>query len=75
VAVDAHFGRLVDVGDVAAIAAAILATLTETAPRDQLRRRAESFGVEAAVERYLEVLAGCLESSSGTRRSRSSSTA
>jgi glycosyltransferase involved in cell wall biosynthesis len=72
---DGRFGRLVDVGDVAAIAAAILATLTEPPPRDQLRRRAESFGVEVAVERYVEVLAGCLESNSGTRRSRSSSTA
>jgi glycosyltransferase involved in cell wall biosynthesis len=65
---DGRYGRLVAVGDVSAIAAAILATLTESPPREELRRRADSFGVEVAVERYLEVLAGCLESSNGTRR-------
>jgi glycosyltransferase involved in cell wall biosynthesis len=70
-----RFGRLVAVGAVPAIAAAILATLAESPPRDELRRRAESFGVTIAVERYLEVLAGCVESSNDTRRSRSSSTA
>lgn len=62
------FGRLVGVGDEQAIAAAILATLVEPPPRDELRRRAESFGMKAAVERYLEVLAGCLEGKSGTAR-------
>jgi len=76
-----RYGRLVGVGDVRAIATAILATLTEAPPRETLRRRAEGFGVEAAVDRYLEVLAGCLERSSSTdsrvptRRSQSSSTA
>jgi glycosyltransferase involved in cell wall biosynthesis len=63
-----RYGRLVAVGAVRAIGAAILATLEESSPRDELRRRAESFGVEVAVERYLEVLAGCLERSNGTRR-------
>jgi len=76
-----RFGRLVGVGDERAIAAAILATLVEAPPREELRRRAESFGMKAAVDRYLEVLAGCLESRSGTaheagtRTSRYSSTA
>jgi len=76
-----RFGRLVGVGDEHAIAAAILATLVESPPRDELRRRAESFGIKVAVDRYLEVLAGCLEGRSGTkhqadvRTSRYSSTA
>lgn len=70
-----RFGRLVPVGDVAAIAEAILATLAEPPNRDLLRGRAQSFGVEAAVESYLEVLVGCRESRDGMRTSRSSSTA
>lgn len=57
------FGRLVPVGDVDAIAAAILATLVEVPRRDELRRRARSFGIDAAVDRYTEVLAGCLKRS------------
>jgi glycosyltransferase involved in cell wall biosynthesis len=76
-----RFGRLVDIGDASAIAEAILDTLAEAPPRELLRRRAESFGIEEAVERYLEVLGGCLEhrhetiAGAGTRRSPYSSTA
>jgi glycosyltransferase involved in cell wall biosynthesis len=65
---DGRYGRLVAVGDVRAIGAAILATLAESPSRDELRRRADSFGVEGAVERYVEVLVGCVESSNGMRK-------
>ncbi len=50
------YGTLVPVGDAAAMAHAILATL-ETAPdRARLRRRAALFSVDAAAERYLDAL-------------------
>ncbi len=52
------YGRLVPVGDDAALANAILATLDNPPPRDRLRDRAQFFSVDCAVERYLDVLLG-----------------
>ena len=52
------YGRLVPVGDDAALANAILATLDNPPPRDHLRDRAQFFSVDCAVERYLDVLLG-----------------
>lgn len=57
---DGRYGRLVPVGDVAAIARAVTSTLEEAPDRDVLRARAEAFPVHSAVEGYLEVLAQCL---------------
>ena len=50
------YGRLVPVGDDAALAKAILATLDYPLPRGRLRDRAQLFSVDRAVERYLDVL-------------------
>lgn len=52
-------GTLMDVGDVEALAQAILAQLREPASaeqREQLRRRAAEFSLDRALDRYLEVL-------------------
>jgi glycosyltransferase involved in cell wall biosynthesis len=49
-------GRLVPVDDDAALADAILATLSATSNAAELRRRAADFSVERAVDRYLEIL-------------------
>jgi glycosyltransferase involved in cell wall biosynthesis len=51
-----RYGRLVPVGDDAALADAILATLRESPSAQELRSRAADFSVERAVERYLELL-------------------
>jgi glycosyltransferase involved in cell wall biosynthesis len=51
-----RYGRLVPVGDDAALAQAILATWQEAPSAQELRSRAADFSVERAVERYLEVL-------------------
>jgi glycosyltransferase involved in cell wall biosynthesis len=52
-----RLGRLVPVGDDAAMAAAILATLAAAPDREALRARAGIFGAERAVEGYLACLA------------------
>jgi glycosyltransferase involved in cell wall biosynthesis len=51
-----RFGRLVPIGDAAALGAALLATIT--APRDSeaLVARARDFSAEAIADRYLDVL-------------------
>jgi len=51
-----RYGRLVPVGDDAALADAISATLDTTIDREALRARAREFDVDRAVERYLDVL-------------------
>ena len=51
-----RYGRLVPVGDDAALADAIAATLDATIDREDLRARAREFDVDRAVERYLDVL-------------------
>jgi glycosyltransferase involved in cell wall biosynthesis len=50
-------GRLVPVGDEAALAEAIAATLRAAPDREHLRRRAADFSVERATDRYLQLLA------------------
>jgi glycosyltransferase involved in cell wall biosynthesis len=51
-----RYGRLVPVGDDAALAAAISATLQEPPRAQELRSRAADFSLERAVDRYLEML-------------------
>jgi glycosyltransferase involved in cell wall biosynthesis len=51
-----RFGRLVPVGDLEAMAQAILDALDTPADADALRRRALDFHVDRIVERYCEVL-------------------
>ncbi len=50
------FGRLVPIGDVSAMAAAVLATLESPPDGARLKARADEFSVERAVQRYQEVL-------------------
>ena len=56
---DGKWGRLVPVGDWRAMAEAIIDTLDNPIPSDQLIARASAFSAEASVDRYLEVLTGC----------------
>jgi len=49
-------GPLVPVGDAAALAAAILATLERPTPKEALRARASAYGVERSVRRTAAVL-------------------
>jgi glycosyltransferase involved in cell wall biosynthesis len=50
------YGRLVPVGDEAALAETIAATLRASPDPDELRRRAADFSVERATDRYLQLL-------------------
>ena len=52
------YGRLVPVGDSRALAEAVVATLDQPPPKQRLRRRAQRFSVERALDRYLDVLLG-----------------
>lgn len=51
-----RFGKLVPMGDEAAMADAITATLRTSVDSEELRRRAADFSVERATERYLQLL-------------------
>jgi len=53
---DGKYGRLVPVGDVDALADAILATLSNPTDPELLRQRAGAFSVERIVDQYVEVL-------------------
>jgi glycosyltransferase involved in cell wall biosynthesis len=53
---DGKYGKLVPVGDVDALADAILATLSQPTNPEVLRQRSRAFSVERIVEQYLEVL-------------------
>jgi glycosyltransferase involved in cell wall biosynthesis len=55
-----EFGRLVPIGDDVAMAAAINATLDAPPDPALLRARAEEFGADRAIGRYLDVLLGCV---------------
>ena len=55
------WGRLVPVGDPAALAAAIRDTLDAPPPPELLKARAGAWSVDAAVDRYAELLAGLAE--------------
>ncbi|MDN5849749.1 MAG: glycosyltransferase, partial [Nitrococcus sp.] len=50
------YGKLVRIGDVPAMAAAILETLAHPPDRDRLKARANEFSVERSARRYQEVL-------------------
>ena len=54
-------GRLVPVGDPAALAAAIRDTLDTPARPEILKARAGAWGAEAAIDRYAELLAELAE--------------
>lgn len=53
---DGKYGRLVPVGDINALADAILATLSQPTDPEVLRKRARAFSVETVVDQYLEFL-------------------
>jgi glycosyltransferase involved in cell wall biosynthesis len=53
---DGRFGRLVPVGDDEALAKALGESLDATHDKAAYRRHAESFGVEAAIDGYLDAL-------------------
>ena len=53
---DAQFGRLVPVGDAAALAEAMADSLSTTHDRAALRARAGDFSIDKAVEQYLKLL-------------------
>ena len=53
---DGRYGRLVPVGDDAAMAQAILDTFDDPTPAEVLRARAMDFSVERVVDQYLELL-------------------
>ena len=52
------WGHLVPVGDWHAMAEAILDTLDNPIPSDQLIARASAFSAEASIDRYMEILTG-----------------
>lgn len=51
-----RYGKLVSVGDAAALAEAILATLSQPTDPEVLRQRSRAFSVDLVVDQYLEVL-------------------
>ena len=51
-----QYGRLVPVGDSAAMAQAIISTLDALPDRGRLQERASYFSVDRAMEQYLDVL-------------------
>jgi len=55
-----RYGRLVPVGDVAALAAAMQETLDSPPERELLIKSATRFGVESTANAYLELLTNCL---------------
>jgi glycosyltransferase involved in cell wall biosynthesis len=63
------WGRLVPVNDVEALAEAMRATLADPPDPEPLRRRADAFSVEAAVEAYERVLFPDRSSDSSSRTS------
>ena len=58
---DGKWGRLVPVGDWRSMAEAIIETLDNPIPSDQLISRASAFSADASIDRYLEVLTGISE--------------
>ncbi|MBI5504350.1 MAG: glycosyltransferase [Deltaproteobacteria bacterium] len=56
---DGRYGALVEVGNAAALAGAIVDTLDRPPPKEMLRARADEFSVARAAERYLQVLRDC----------------
>lgn len=64
-----RWGRLVPVGDVEALAAAMLATMTEMQHPD-VAGRARDFGVDRAVDEYLRVMLGTSEAGANVQTGR-----
>lgn len=58
---DGRFGRLVPVRDARALADAMASPLRAHWSQEELRSRAEIFSVDAAVDRYMELFAACLD--------------
>ena len=54
------FGRLVPVGDVEALAEAILETLQTTPDRALLRQRAQDFTLDESVRKYIHIFESCI---------------
>jgi len=59
---DGRFGRLVPVGDAAAMAQAMASPLRDQWSEQELRSRAELFSVDAAVDGYLRLFTACIGS-------------
>ncbi len=57
------YGKLVPVGDEAALAEAILATLDAPVDRNRLRARAALFSEDVQIDQYLQVLQDTVSSS------------
>ena len=55
-----RFGRLVPVGDVEALAEAILETMHTNPDRALLKQRARDFTLEESVRKYIRIFASCL---------------
>jgi glycosyltransferase involved in cell wall biosynthesis len=53
---EGRYGQLVPVGDVEALAAAILTTLSSPTAVQTLRSRAQDFSADRIVQQYLEIL-------------------
>lgn len=53
---DGRYGRLVPVGDAAALADAMAQSLASTHDREALKARAQDFSIDKATDRYLELL-------------------
>jgi len=51
-----QFGRLAPVGDAAALAEAIVATLDQPLPPEMLKARSQDFTIEASISQYREVI-------------------
>jgi len=66
-----RFGRLVPVGEVAALARAIEQVLDHPPPAERLRARAQSFSVERSADAYLELLLPAQQETGLTRSGRS----
>jgi glycosyltransferase involved in cell wall biosynthesis len=53
---EGRFGRLVPIGDDAAMAAAVVATLDDPIGAARLKERADMFSVERAIDRYVDLM-------------------
>jgi glycosyltransferase involved in cell wall biosynthesis len=69
---DGRYGRLVPVGDVAALSGALRATLDQPLPRETLRQRGQSFTISTSAERYLDLFEDVLAPSNGIGAARRS---
>lgn len=61
---DGHYGSLVPVGDVSALADAIIATLDRPVGAQKLKKRADKFSINASVDRYERLIQSLLQPAS-----------